>query len=139
MKKLAVSALALAMSLTVVSVANAQTDNRGPNPAQVTTQVTSIGGFAVSTAIATGIAATVAAAIIANAKSNDILPPDEGGGGTDPEEPEFTLICNEGDAPPVDGVCTNNSVTVTVTGTGTATSTITVPVVRTYPAIITRI
>ncbi|WP_423186045.1 hypothetical protein ACO1PK_13065 [Alishewanella sp. d11] len=135
MKKLAIATLALAMSFSV----SAQTEESASSG----TSVTTIGGMTIATATTLGISAAVLAAIISNAQESGVLPE---GPITPPTTstvtsttPNLTLVCNEGDGQPVDGVCTNNSTTVTVTGTGTATSTITVPVTRTYPAILTRI
>lgn len=126
MKKLAVAALALAMTFG----AQAQQEGAAGGSATAT-----FGSITVASLTAIGVTAAVAAAIVSNSQNNPVIPTDP----TDPTDPEFKLICNEGDGEPVAGVCTNNGVTVTVTGTGTATSTITVPVVTTYPAIVTRV
>lgn len=126
MKKLAVAALALAMTFG----AHAQQEGVAGGGATAT-----FGSITVESLTAIGVTAAVAAAIVSNSQNNPVIPTDP----TDPTDPEFKLICNEGDGEPVAGVCTNNGVTVTVSGTGTNAQTITVPVVTTYPAIITRV
>lgn len=128
MKKLVIAAMALALSAGVNAQAN--------TAAQASTAPATIGGFTIAALTGVAVSAAVAAAIITNAQNSGlVIPPTT----TLPQQPEFGLVCNQGDLAPVAGVCTNNSTTVTVTGTGTATSTITVPVVTTYPAILTRI
>ncbi|MCB5226050.1 hypothetical protein JAO78_004405 [Alishewanella sp. 16-MA] len=136
MKNFAVAAFAL----TLAFGANAQesatlSSTAGSGFANLT-------AFGVAGAAAVGVTAAVAAAIISNAQAEGVLPTappvtPPATGTTTVAPPTFVLVCNEGDAAPVAGVCTTNSSTVTVTGTGTATSTITVPVTITYPAIVT--
>ncbi len=118
MKKLVIAAMALALSAGVNAQDSANAGGAGAS---------GFGGLTVASLTALGVSAAVAAAIISN-NSGVTLPPEQ----------EFELVCNEGDAAPVDGVCTTvgSTVTVTGTGTGTATTTITVPVTSTYPAIV---
>lgn len=127
MKKLTVAAFALAMTFGA-HAQTAQTSQGGGSGAGG--GAAAYGSVSVAMVTALGVTLAVATAIVAN--SQDVVVPII----TDPTNPGFDLICNEGDAEPVGGVCTNNGVTVTVTGTGTNTSTITVPVVTTYPAIV---
>lgn len=130
MKKLTIAAFALAMTFG----ANAQTAQTSQGGAAAGGGAAAYGSVTVAMVTALGVSLAVATAIVAN--SQDVVVPLPPTDPTDPVDPGFDLICNEGDAEPVGGVCTNNGVTVTVTGTGTNTSTITVPVVTTYPAIV---
>lgn len=115
MKKIAFAAAALILSLGV----NAQTKEVAGGSAAGAT-----GSITIATLTAMGVSAAVAAAIIANNKSAT-LPV------IDTNNPPV-LICNPGDAAPVNGVCTGTTTTVTGTGTGTATTTM--AVTFTYPA-----
>ncbi|GGW58958.1 hypothetical protein [Alishewanella tabrizica] len=137
MKKLAIAALALSMTMGV----NAQEDATTMGSAG--TGAANLTAFGIAGAAAIGVTVAVAAAIISNAQAEGVLPTTPPitppGTVTTTTPPQFTLVCKTGDAAPVAGVCTTTSSTVTVTGTGTATSTITVPVVITYPAIVTRV
>jgi|GEM_PF-4160671 len=138
MKKLAIAALALSMTMGV----NAQEDATTMGSAG--TGAANLTAFGIAGAAAIGVTAAVAAAIISNAQAEGVLPttPPVTPPGTTTvtaTTPQFTLVCKSGDAAPVAGVCTTTSSTVTVTGTGTATSTITVPVTITYPAIVTSV
>jgi len=137
MKKLAIAALALTMTMGVNAQESTTMSAAGTGAANLT-------AFGIAGAAVVGVTAAVAAAIISNAQAEGVLPTTPpvtppGTSTTTVTAPQFTLVCNAGDAAPVAGVCTTSSSTVTVTGTGTATSTVTVPVTITYPAIVTRV
>ena len=121
MKKLVIAAMALALSAGV----NAQ-----DNPAAGGAGASGLGGLTIASLTAIGVSAAVAAAIISN-NSGVTLP--------DPVRPD-QLVCRDGDAAPVAGVCTTTSTgttTATASVSGTVTNTITVvPVTVTYPAIV---
>lgn len=110
MKKLTITALALALSAGVSANPVASNSAEGA-------------GAVNSVAIAAGVAGVaVVGGVISNNRKKVVI---------DEVKPEPK--CNSGDVGPnSNGVCTNTTITVTVTGTGTATSTITVPVVTTY-------
>lgn len=107
MKKLAIAATALLLSLGV----NAQ--QAGGTDAQQST----IGGVATSTVVAGAVAAGVLVAVVSNSSGTSL--PEI----IDPVEPVET--CNPGDGSPVNGICTGTTTTVTGTGTNTSTTTVT--------------
>jgi hypothetical protein len=103
MKKLAIAATALLLSLGV----NAQ--QAGGADAQQST----IGGVKTSTVVAGAVAAGVLVAVVSNSSGTSL-----------PEVIKPVPTCNPGDAAPVNGVCTGTNTIVTGTGTNTSTTTV---------------
>lgn len=116
MKKLAIAALALALSAGVNAnpVASDNTSATGATGA--------VNSFTLAAGAAAAAAAVVGGVVSNNRKSVVVEDPIK------PEEP----VCDDGSKPDNGGVCTTTTVTVTVTGTGTNTSTTTITVPVTY-------